>query len=772
LGSAISNHNTTGGGIALGGSTRIQVDQTGNIGIGNTAPTAKLDVTGGIAVSSGLTVSNGINSFTSSTTTGNINTFSNSLLSPALSETANLLNLALTNGSTNTSGTSTTTGLNIATTNNAIGSGGTQETYGIRIQDIAGTSGAGTQNNYGIRIGNQGLTSTEKSYGLYVDTQSGSTANYAAVFAGGSVGIGNIAPGTTLDVTGTGRFSSTLTASNAFTLSTGALSLTATSGSENITGYGTSSKTSTTTTGNINTFADSSLVIASGATGNLMNLTFTNASTNTTGTSTATGLNIAGTLTANGTSGTHETYGIRIQDLAGSPTGNGTQNNYGLRIGNQGKANTESAYGLYVNSQTGSTANYAAVFAGGSVGIGTTVPNYILDVQPLDSSKVNSKNGYLTNGADYAEYMPNDTSTSSGQVKMRVGDIVGLNVSTGNVRKYQQGDTIVGIVSDGIGFVGNGNKTMENDPNYTLVGMVGQLVFDSSQVVVKNNKVYTKDNKLVGNLLSNGKVLVNGFTDLVLNLDGSGNVVSPVIPANPHLIGANAGIQSTNIDSGMTDDMLNTQYSILDTKYASMSAQLADIQKQLDVLKNASTSAQVLGAQTVASNSATLALVNAITDDHQATFSSILVSDKANINDLAVTGTIQNGLFTLDGLNGTLNTLATPLKLQSLATAPIEFEGGLASIDTKGNFTLDEGDLTIKKGVIRGNDDIRGRVILKSGKTFVHITKSWAQEPVTLTLTPFAHVDYWIENLTSNGFDIRINESQTNDITFSWVALW
>ena len=45
-----------------------------------------------------------------------------------------------------------------------------------------------------------------------------------------SVGIGTTAPGTELDVAGTGRFSSTLTASNGLTLTTGALNLTATSG--------------------------------------------------------------------------------------------------------------------------------------------------------------------------------------------------------------------------------------------------------------------------------------------------------------------------------------------------------------------------------------------------------------------------------------------------------------------------------------------------------------------------------------------------------------
>jgi hypothetical protein len=52
----------------------------------------------------------------------------------------------------------------------------------------------------------------------------------------GNVGIGSTAAtGATLDVTGTGRFSSTLTASSGLTLTTGALNLTSTSGAANLT---------------------------------------------------------------------------------------------------------------------------------------------------------------------------------------------------------------------------------------------------------------------------------------------------------------------------------------------------------------------------------------------------------------------------------------------------------------------------------------------------------------------------------------------------------
>jgi hypothetical protein len=92
-------------------------------------------------------------------------------------------------------------------------------------------------------------------YGLYVDAPTGATGNYAAVFASGNVGIGSTTPGTTLDVTGTGRFSSTLTAntfsSSGVTISGGTINGTTIGASSPSTGaFTTLSSTGATTLGN------------------------------------------------------------------------------------------------------------------------------------------------------------------------------------------------------------------------------------------------------------------------------------------------------------------------------------------------------------------------------------------------------------------------------------------------------------------------------------------------------------------------------------------
>ena len=154
----------------------------------------------------------------------------------------------------------------------------------------------------------------------------------------------------------------------------------------------------------------------------------------------------------------------------------------------------------FATRNAGSWGERLRIDPSGNVGVGTDSPSYVLDVQHA-SSKVNSKNGYLTNGADYAEYFENEEIIPQGA-------LVGMNMVTGKVHKYTAGDEFIGIVSSGGGFVGNGNKDIEKDSSYTLVGLLGQLDFVKEETIIENRIVYTKDRKRIGILLSSGKVLL------------------------------------------------------------------------------------------------------------------------------------------------------------------------------------------------------------------------------------------------------------------------
>ena len=86
----------------------------------------------------------------------------------------------------------------------------TAANYGIYTANTA-TSATDSVNKYGMYISSTGTWSgtSANNYGLYVDTPTGGTNNYAAIFAGGNVGIGTATPGQQLEITGNFKLANT-----------------------------------------------------------------------------------------------------------------------------------------------------------------------------------------------------------------------------------------------------------------------------------------------------------------------------------------------------------------------------------------------------------------------------------------------------------------------------------------------------------------------------------------------------------------------------------
>jgi hypothetical protein len=113
--------------------------------------------------------------------------------------------------------------------------------------------------------------------------------------------------------------------------------------------------------------------------------------------------------------------------------------------------------------------------------------------------KIRESGGYMADGDDYAEFFQNEE-------KLKNGDLAGLNLSTGKVRKYCAGDEFIGIVTPNAGFVANAKH--EDDPGYSLIGLMGQLEFKDEQVIIENRIVKTLDGKKIGVLLKSGKAFI------------------------------------------------------------------------------------------------------------------------------------------------------------------------------------------------------------------------------------------------------------------------
>jgi hypothetical protein len=114
-----------------------------------------------------------------------------------------------------------------------------------------------------------------------------------------------------------------------------------------------------------------------------------------------------------------------------------------------------------------------------------------------------AKNNTVQN-ADYAEYFLSHHP-------LKAGDVVGLDRASGKTRKFQPGDTLLGIVSTKPGIVGNAVK---DTSNHALVALMGQVPFNKKQTQTKDGMVYTLDGNLIGTLLADGNVYINIGSDL------------------------------------------------------------------------------------------------------------------------------------------------------------------------------------------------------------------------------------------------------------------
>lgn len=93
-------------------------------------------------------------------------------------------------------------------------------------------------------------------------------------------------------------------------------------------------------------------------------------------------------------------------------------------------------------------------------------------------------------------------------------------------------------------------------------------------------------------------------------------------------------------------------------------------------------------------------------------------------------------------------------------------------VDQGGSISVREGDVRVEQGKIRGNDNIRGRASINGGETSVRIDKSWGEEPVVVNITLKYNTQYWIEDLSAEGFTLRLQDAPESDSEVQWMAIW
>jgi excisionase family DNA binding protein len=194
--------------------------------------------------------------------------------------------------------------------------------------------------------------------------------------------------------------------------------------------------------------------------------------------------------------------------------------------------------------------------------------------------------------------------------------------------------------------------------------------------------------------------------------------------------------------------MIENSLDSLDTEQetASMSARMDSLETEMLLLQ----SSFDLTSPTESTNSSFL--------------TSLTVLGDSVLGDTVINGRLDIGILSFDNLTGSIDAIG-PLKLQSLALAPIEFVGGAIEMDQDGN-------LDIKKGQIHGNDTFRGKITLNAGETEIKVEKDWEEAPYTIVVTPSYTVAVSTADIDKNGFTIKVKDPSDEEEELHWLAIW
>ncbi|OGK13731.1 hypothetical protein A2861_03510 [Candidatus Roizmanbacteria bacterium RIFCSPHIGHO2_01_FULL_38_15] len=159
--------------------------------------------------------------------------------------------------------------------------------------------------------------------------------------------------------------------------------------------------------------------------------------------------------------------------------------------------------------------------------------------------------------------------------------------------------------------------------------------------------------------------------------------------------------------------------------------------------------------------------------DEKLTLTDLTVTGKTNLYDVGVIGQINAGLLVIDGIEGKIDSLGTALKIQSAATAPIEFMAGKVKIDKKGNLMVQE-EITAKKYNVDTTDSevlSIGQGTIPKGKKEVLIKTKSVTDKSKIFLTPKTELGVPISVVDQKDqeyFKISIIEEVDSDVVFNW----
>ena len=357
-----------------------------------------------------------------------------------------------------------------------------------------------------------------------------------------------------------------------------------------------------------------------------------------------------------------------------------------------------------------------------------------------------------------------------------------------------------------------------------------------ANLIAANIKVGALDAK---DIMTEGFVAFQGTIDNLLVTSGlvSPNIQTSVI--SPLAEETDVTIQIGNIatDSGKlsVENALGEEVALIDVEgNASFSGELTATRIVADEIIGGNTMtreeieallAQAESDQQVI-NDSTITDVNTASESmssEELTVSRLFVTETLATTSISITNTITLGndmvisSSTLDESVNSIDTIARPLALQSLAMAPVEIMAGKVTIDTDGNMTIlgnlnvagkieanvlglqaqtpeqkllelqnAEGAIVasvdasgsavfdgIETKTIKGTEEARGAVDILPAQETIRIEKTWNSTPSAVLVSPSYRTQAWVTDISETGFTINVSETPAEGIQkLFWWAIW
>lgn len=262
----------------------------------------------------------------------------------------------------------------------------------------------------------------------------------------------------------------------------------------------------------------------------------------------------------------------------------------------------------------------------------------------------------------------------------------------------------------------------------------------------------------------------NGFKQL--NTIGMMPVLVKAIQELDKKVTTASGLTGTNGEAFAE----NIRFGQLEASYATLSARMNTLEQKIENL-SASSSAQTGFTDTAVLGASTAAILDPydLFSKHDATVSgSLLVSGRSIFNTVGITGDITAGLLTIKGLDGEINSISGPLKLQNGMLDGLEFVGGAVTIDKKGHIVT-KASISAQKINITTDEESTatasiGEGIIKKGQTEVVITTSAVTEKsyIFVTAKTLGVTLIVADQVGGNSFTVEMEQSINKDVKFNW----